>query len=419
MILTEPLRLTRPPRSTTSTPRSTVAASPARPAPCASASPGRSSSSTPSCAHAQAGGPSSPETLARRKARSTASRRPARPAVLEALVARGGVASEPRLRFGTDGVRASADRAATANSRWRSAAPRRGCSAASGASSAATRASPDRCSRPRSRLGLAAEGAAVTLLGVLPTPAVACASRELDAPAAVISASHNSVRGQRHQALRHGRAKARRRRAGGRRAGDGRAGSSCVGVRKRDERRHVRRRAYVDWLISTMDGRRLDGLTVVIDCANGAAHAVGPVVLDALGADVVVINAEPDGRNINDRCGSTASGAVREAVLAAGADVGLAFDGDADRVLAVDAPGGIVDGDQIIAICAIDLRDRGRLTDDTRRGHGDDQPRLPPGHGRRGDRGGRDAGRRPLRARGARRPRAQPRRRAERPRHLP
>ncbi len=122
---------------------------------------------------------------------------------------------------------------------------------------------------------------------------------------------------------------------------------------------------YVDWLISTMEGRRLDGITVAIDAAHGAAHAVGPLVLDALGADVVAINVAPNGRNINDRCGSQHPEAVREAVLAAGADVGLALDGDADRVFAVDSSGGIVDGDQIMAMCALDLRDRGRLTDDT------------------------------------------------------
>ena len=122
---------------------------------------------------------------------------------------------------------------------------------------------------------------------------------------------------------------------------------------------------YVDWLISTMEGRRLDGMKLAIDGANGAAHAVAPQVFEALGAHVVAINVAPDGRNINDRCGSQHPDGVRQAVLASGADVGLALDGDADRVFAVDATGGIVDGDQIMAMCALDLKQRGRLTDDT------------------------------------------------------
>jgi len=102
-----------------------------------------------------------------------------------------------------------------------------------------------------------------------------------------------------------------------------------------------------------------------VDCANGAASNVGPITLRAAGADVVVINASPDGRNINDHCGSTHMEPLRAAVVASGADLGVAFDGDADRCLAIDSTGAMVDGDQIMGILAIALRDRGELAHDT------------------------------------------------------
>ncbi len=126
---------------------------------------------------------------------------------------------------------------------------------------------------------------------------------------------------------------------------------------------HVDR--YVEWLISTMDGRRLDGVSLVLDAANGAAHVIGPRVLETLGASVLPLNVDPDGRNINARCGSQHPEALREAVLASGADLGLALDGDADRVVAVDASGELVDGDQILAMCAVDMKATSRLRDDT------------------------------------------------------
>jgi phosphoglucosamine mutase len=126
---------------------------------------------------------------------------------------------------------------------------------------------------------------------------------------------------------------------------------------------HVDR--YVEWLISTMDGRRLDGVSLVLDAANGAAHVIGPRVLETLGASVLPLNVDPDGRNINARGGSQHPEALREAVLASGADLGLALDGDADRVVAVDASGELVDGDQILAMCAVDMKATGRLRDDT------------------------------------------------------
>ena len=103
----------------------------------------------------------------------------------------------------------------------------------------------------------------------------------------------------------------------------------------------------------------------MLDCANGAAGEVAPAVFQRLGADVIVINDHPDGCNINDRCGATHPENLRLAVVAEGADAGLAFDGDADRLIAVDHTGAVVDGDHIIAICARDLHARGALRDDT------------------------------------------------------
>jgi phosphoglucosamine mutase len=121
---------------------------------------------------------------------------------------------------------------------------------------------------------------------------------------------------------------------------------------------------YQAFLTRSIDGRGLDGLRVVIDCANGAASAVAPAVLEALGAQVTVLAAEPDGRNINDGCGSTHPQALQAKVRELQADCGLAFDGDADRVLAVDEKGRLVDGDHLIAMCATDLAGRGLLRDD-------------------------------------------------------
>jgi phosphoglucosamine mutase len=106
---------------------------------------------------------------------------------------------------------------------------------------------------------------------------------------------------------------------------------------------------------------RLDGLSVVLDCANGAMSAVAPAAFRALGADVRTIHDEPDGRNINDRCGATDVASLSAAVVAAGADIGLAFDGDGDRVIAIDHLGRTVDGDRMIALAALQLQEESRL----------------------------------------------------------
>jgi len=121
---------------------------------------------------------------------------------------------------------------------------------------------------------------------------------------------------------------------------------------------------YVVHLLSTLTNR-LDGIHVVLDCAHGAAAGVSPEVFTDAGARVTVIGADPDGYNINDGVGSTHLDNLAAAVLKHGADVGIAHDGDADRCLAVDAQGNVVDGDQIMAILAVSMKERGVLADDT------------------------------------------------------
>jgi phosphoglucosamine mutase len=121
---------------------------------------------------------------------------------------------------------------------------------------------------------------------------------------------------------------------------------------------------YIVHLLSTLPNR-LDGLHVVLDCANGAAAGVSPQVFTDAGARVTVIGADPDGLNINDGVGSTYLGPLQAAVVAHGADLGIAHDGDADRCLAVDADGNVIDGDQIMAILALSMAERGALTDRT------------------------------------------------------
>ncbi|MEX2659077.1 MAG: phosphoglucosamine mutase [Acidimicrobiales bacterium] len=218
--------------------------------------------------------------------------------------------------------------------------------------------------------GVAAEGVEVDLLGVLPTPGLARVAASEGIAAAMVSASHNSFADNGIKLFGTGGAKLE---AATERAleavldeiratgpGEGRSGGALGTVTERD----AASAAYVDALAAAFPPRCLEGLVVVVDCANGAASAVAPAALSRLGAWVEVLAAEPDGTNINDRCGSTHPEALAEAVLAAGADVGLALDGDADRVLAVDADGTLVDGDQLIALFADDLRAKGLLRHD-------------------------------------------------------
>jgi phosphoglucosamine mutase len=211
--------------------------------------------------------------------------------------------------------------------------------------------------------GLAAHGVDGVRLGVVPTPAVAWLAAADGVPGAMLSASHNPWSDNGIKLFAAGGLKLSDERQDAVQAVldrlDAVAARPVVAV---DGAEHVDR--YRSAIGASLGGRRLDGLHVVVDCANGAASDVAPPVLRSLGARVEVIHASPDGRNINDGCGSTHPADLQAEVRARGADVGLAFDGDADRVLAVDAHGALVDGDQIIAICAIDRHARGCLTDD-------------------------------------------------------
>jgi phosphoglucosamine mutase len=123
---------------------------------------------------------------------------------------------------------------------------------------------------------------------------------------------------------------------------------------------------YLDHLLSSLSGAHpLKGMRVVVDCAHGAAYSIAPRALRRAGAEVITIGAAPDGDNINSGCGSTALGALQAAVVDNEADAGLAFDGDADRCLAVDADGNPMDGDQILTVLALDMKDEGLLDQQT------------------------------------------------------
>jgi phosphoglucosamine mutase len=129
---------------------------------------------------------------------------------------------------------------------------------------------------------------------------------------------------------------------------------------------HIRRlrgaaEDYLRELQSRFQSLDLDGLDVLLDCANGATYVLAPEIFTRLGAKVTVLAAEPDGRNINDGCGSTHIEALDERMLTEGHDIGFAFDGDGDRVLAVDRAGAVVDGDELLALIALHMRDTGRL----------------------------------------------------------
>ncbi|UZN02218.1 phosphoglucosamine mutase [Cellulomonas sp. S1-8] len=215
--------------------------------------------------------------------------------------------------------------------------------------------------------GLASAGVDVDNVGVLPTPAVAylTAARGVDI-GVVLSASHNPMPDNGIKFLARGGHKLDDELEAAIEARMGEVWDRPLGADVGRIRMDLSLsgQQYVDHLVSTVT-TRLEGLRIVIDCANGAASEVGPSALREAGADVVVINASPDGRNINEACGSTHPEQLQAAVVAAHADLGVALDGDADRCLAVDATGTLVDGDQIMGILAIALHDRGDLPHDT------------------------------------------------------
>jgi phosphoglucosamine mutase len=217
--------------------------------------------------------------------------------------------------------------------------------------------------------GFAAEGVAVDLLGVIPTPGVAYIAKRWDAAAAVISASHNLFADNGIKLFARGgrklpddvEARIEAEVAAIDRLVPGRDGDRIGTVAANGDGLVE----YGDHLVALMADEGLDGLRLVLDCANGAASSLAASVFERAGAEVLVINDQPDGCNINDRCGTTHPERLRLEVVEVGADAGLAFDGDADRLIAVDHMGAVVDGDHIIAICAEDLQARDLLRDHT------------------------------------------------------
>jgi phosphoglucosamine mutase len=215
--------------------------------------------------------------------------------------------------------------------------------------------------------GLTSAGADVLLVGVLPTPAVAFLTASYGADVGVVlSASHNPMPDNGVKLFA----------AGGHKLPDDIEDEIEAAVDAGAETRPIgaaigRLRSADDALerygahLLNAQPTRLDGLHVVVDCAHGAASGVAPEIYRGAGAQVTTIAASPDGLNINDGVGSTHLDGLIDAVRRSGAHLGIAHDGDADRCLAVDATGAVVDGDQLLAICALALRDAGRLRDDT------------------------------------------------------
>jgi len=284
----------------------------------------------------------------------------------------------PRL-FGTDGVRGLANRELTANlalslaqsaavvlTRGRSADARR----AAGRRPTAVVARDPRISgeflSAAVAAGLASSGIDVLDAGVVPTPAAAFLVANTDADFGVmVSASHNAAPDNGIKFFA----------SGGRKLPD--VVEDRIEAALDTERLmpiggdvgRIRRFAdaedsYILHLLRALP-HRLDGLHVVLDCAHGAAAGISPEVFTLAGARITLIGAEPDGLNINDGVGSTHLDRLAEKVLEVGADAGIAHDGDADRCLAVDADGRIIDGDRIMAILAISAKERGTLAHDT------------------------------------------------------
>jgi phosphoglucosamine mutase len=276
--------------------------------------------------------------------------------------------------FGTDGVRGLANRDITADSALK---------IAQAAAIVLGKESRSRGQKPKAVIGrdprisgeflaaaisagLSSSGIDVFDAGVLPTPAVAFLTADLDADFGVmISASHNPAPDNGIKFFSRGGHKLPDEIEDQIEAALGEKSLSPVGT----EIGHVQRFAdaedrYLVHLLGTLPNT-LKGITVVVDCANGAASAVSPVAFKDAGANVIVIGNDPDGHNINLGCGSTHLSALQAAVLEHKADLGIAHDGDADRTLAVDATGAVVDGDQIMAILALAAKDRGDLARDT------------------------------------------------------
>ncbi len=267
------------------------------------------------------------------------------------------------LRFGTDGVRARADTVLTESvvrALGRAAAGQLGADVV--VIGHDTRASGEALARALAE-GFLEGGVEVRQLGMAPTPAVAHAAAVDGIAGAVVSGSHNPWTDNGVKLFA----------AGGHKLDDAAqvelqaswdetpgldASGRAVPEPASDGR-------WAEAVASSVDVGALVGLTLVVDCAHGAMSTVAPAVLERLGAEVTVLNATPDGRNINHLCGSMHPEGLQRAVVDAGADAGLAFDGDGDRVAAVGADGALLDGDHLLAACGIDLHERGLLADDT------------------------------------------------------
>ena len=212
--------------------------------------------------------------------------------------------------------------------------------------------------------GFTSVGMDVVLLGPLPTPAIALLTRELRADVGVmISASHNPYQDNGIKLFG----------PDGFKLSDAAelaieamlsqdlplAPAAEIGRARRIEDARGR---YIHAVKASLpDDVRLDGLKIVVDCANGAAYQVAPSAVWELGAEVITIGVSPNGTNINDKCGSTSLGLVSETVVASGAHIGIALDGDADRLIVVDERGQTVDGDQLMALIGTRLADQGKL----------------------------------------------------------
>jgi phosphoglucosamine mutase len=221
--------------------------------------------------------------------------------------------------------------------------------------------------------GLATEGADVIDLGVIPTPGVASVAERRKMPGAMVSASHNPFgdNGIKLFSLLGTKLPVEVE------ADVQRELDSVLADPDRPPRRptghgvgrilldHEGADHYRQQLVTAIEGRRLEGLRIVVDCANGAASEFAPDVLTELGATVTALHHKPDGTNINEKCGSTDPARLCLSVIEHQADLGLALDGDADRVIAVDQSGSVVDGDVLLALFALDLSARGRLAGNT------------------------------------------------------
>jgi len=272
------------------------------------------------------------------------------------------------LKFGTDGMRGDARTELTApivELLARAGAEVLGCDALAVARD--TRESGRELS-VAIETGVAMSGGHSVDLGVVPTPAAALWCADNDVAGAVVSASHNpwhdngikffapgglklgnDVQSEIQRSFDHYLAEAAPQRP-----------SSVRSVDRHDEAV----RNHSTHVVDSLDGRSLNGMRLVVDTANGAATTVALGVFRELGADVVAIHDSPDGRNINAGCGSTHPEDLQREVVARGAEAGIAFDGDADRLIAVGPGGQLIDGDQIIAMCALDRHSRGLLSDD-------------------------------------------------------